>query len=266
MLLGRPMLRAACVLPARLCRAPPPRVLSSLAARTASHSPPRPLLSRRLLCTSSAFSSSSSTAAAASTISLNPLSLYRIASRSFPLATAFATCFVKGSASDAIAQKQVEGAEKLDWKRNFAFAFFSGAWLGCGQHFTYNVAFTRIFGTGTDVVTAMKKVIADSTVHVPMVYLPLYYMFKGVVLEEDDGTASAGLMRYRADAYNVLTTYWSAWPLVHFTSFTILPVELRIVFVAGVSFVWLVYLSYASHKEDHERLHHEEKASDDAKP
>tara|TARA_B110001452_G_scaffold221142_1_gene193593 strand:- start:11 stop:142 length:132 start_codon:yes stop_codon:yes gene_type:complete len=37
--------------------------------------------------------------------------------------------------------------------------------------------------------------------------------------------------------------------LVHLTSFTVMPQELRISFVAGVSFVWLVYLSYASHRE-----------------
>jgi hypothetical protein len=37
------------------------------------------------------------------------------------------------------------------------------------------VAFTRIFGTGTDLLTGLKKVIADSLVHVPLIYLPLYY-------------------------------------------------------------------------------------------
>ena len=36
---------------------------------------------------------------------------------------------------------------------------------------------------------------------------------------------------------------------MHLISFTVMPKELRISFVACVSFVWLVYLSYASHKE-----------------
>ena len=39
------------------------------------------------------------------------------------------------------------------------------------------------------------------------------------------------------------------WPPVHLISFTVMPKELRISFVACVSFVWLIYLSYASHKE-----------------
>lgn len=157
------------------------------------------------------------------------------------------TCLFKGCASDAVAQLQVEKREKMDWRRNAGFALFSGAYLGIGQHLIYNVAFTRIFGRGTDIVTGMKKVVADSTVHVPMIYLPLYYPFKFIVLGE--GTAYEGLLRYKADAYDVMTTYWSAWPAVHFISFTYMPQELRIGFVASVSFVWLVYLSYASHKD-----------------
>lgn len=178
---------------------------------------------------------------------LRPLTAYRAASVSAPLTTAFATCFVKGSASDAIAQTQVERHERIDWRRNAAFALFSGGYLGVGQHYVYNVAFTRLLGRGTDLVTGLKKVVVDSAVHVPMCYLPLYYPYKAVVLGE--GTALDGLRRYRHDAYDVLTTYWSAWPLVHLTSFTVMPQELRISFVAGVSFVWLVYLSYASHRE-----------------
>ena len=126
------------------------------------------------------------------------------------------------------------------------FAFFSGAYLGVGQHFIYNVAFTRAFGKGTDLVTALKKVVADSTVHVPMIYLPLYYPFKTVMLGE--GSAMDGLNRYRSDAPKVLPTYWSTWPAVHLCNFVLTPVELRVGVVAGVSFMWLIYLSYASHQ------------------
>ena len=42
------------------------------------------------------------------------LSAYSRASIAAPLSTAFATCLAKGSASDAIAQVQVEKAEKID--------------------------------------------------------------------------------------------------------------------------------------------------------
>lgn len=200
-------------------------------------------ISQRPLCTAAATTAATARGGPIAAA----LRAYSRASKAAPLATAFATCFLKGSASDAVAQLQVERSDRLDLKRNFSFAFFSGAYLGIGQHLIYNVVFTRMFGSGTDMITGVKKVIADSTVHVPMIYLPLYYPFKMVVLGE--GTARDGMMRYRADVYDVMTTYWSMWPMVHFISFTYMPQELRIGFVASVSFVWLVYLSYASHKE-----------------
>ena len=107
-----------------------------------------------------------------------PLRGYARASLRAPLAVAFGTCFLKGSASDAVAQKVVEERETLDLRRNLAFATFSGAYLGIGQHLIYNVAFTRILGSGTDLLTGLKKVAADSIIHVPLIYLPLYYPFE----------------------------------------------------------------------------------------
>jgi hypothetical protein len=182
--------------------------------------------------------------------STNPLAAYRRASRRAPLATAFATCWFKGSASDVIAQTQLEKSERVDWRRNFAFGFFSAAYLGIGQHLVYNIAFTRIFGTSTDLITALQKVAADSAVHVPMIYLPLYYAFKAVALGEGEGTAMSGLEQYCDDFWPVMTTYVSMWPVVHLISFTVMPVELRIGFVACVSFCWLIYLSHTSHGLD----------------
>ena len=126
----------------------------------------------------------------------NPLQAYQRSSKAAPLATAFATCMLKGSASDAVAQLQVEKCSSLDLKRNFAFGFFSGAHLGIGQHLIYNVAFTRAFGKGTDALTALKKVIADSTVHVPLIYLPLYYPFKAVALGEGEQLTAASARFY----------------------------------------------------------------------
>uniref|UniRef100_A0A7S3JXF6 Peroxisomal membrane protein MPV17 n=1 Tax=Aureoumbra lagunensis TaxID=44058 RepID=A0A7S3JXF6_9STRA len=179
------------------------------------------------------------------------LALYRSLSRTYPLSTAFGTCFIKGSASDVIAQmisygdNNKEEARRFDLRRNISFAIFSGTYLGIGQHFIYNVAFSRMFGKSQDFRTAAKKVIADATIHVPCIYLPLYFSFETVATGQ--GTPLHGLQRYSHDAPQVLSTYWSTWPPVHFISFSILPPELRISFVATVSFVWLVYLSWTSH-------------------
>ena len=49
------------------------------------------------------------------------------------------------------------------------------------------------------------------------------------------GSVLDGLERYKHDAYDVLTTYWSTWPAVHFVSFTLLPPEVRSLVTARTS-------------------------------
>ncbi|KAJ8600904.1 hypothetical protein CTAYLR_010432 [Chrysophaeum taylorii] len=169
---------------------------------------------------------------------------YRGLSRSRPLSTAFVVTFAKGSASDMIAQTSFDG-RRFDFQRNLSFAFFSGAYLGIGQHYIYNVVFTRVLGSGRDLGTATRKVAADAFVHVPFVYLMLYYPFEHFATGQ--GSPFQGLLKYKEEAPRVLTTYWMTWPPAHLISFTVLPTELRISFIAGLSFLWLIYLSYASH-------------------
>ena len=178
--------------------------------------------------------------------------LYRQASKKTPHFVAFGTCLVKGSTSDAFAQKCVEGVDTLDIKRNLAFSIFSGAYLGCGQHFVYNVWFTRLFGASTSLQTGLKKSAMDLFVHVPLVYLPLYYAFEDTAL---GGTPVRGIQRlyagtpeYAAELPEVMTKYSMIFPLVHVLNFTVIPREMRIAVVATVSFAWLVVLSTVSHK------------------
>lgn len=173
---------------------------------------------------------------------------YRRLARGAPLSTAFAVTFCKGSAADAVAQLN---EESFDWRRNASFALFSGAYLGVGQHYVYNVAFPLLLGAGRDLMTGCKKVLVDALVHVPLVYLPLYYPFETVATGK--GTPADGLRKYRDDAPKVLSTYWCTWPPVHLFSFTVLPTELRITFIASVSFLWLIFLSYASHDQDEKK-------------
>mmetsp|Transcript_5285 Transcript_5285/g.9478 ORF Transcript_5285/g.9478 Transcript_5285/m.9478 type:complete len:189 (+) Transcript_5285:54-620(+) len=170
---------------------------------------------------------------------------YRSASKARPLAVAFATCFAKGSASDAVAQKVVEQKDEMKWTRNSAFAFFSGAYLGVGQHFVYNVAFTRLFGPGMELRVGIQKVLADLFLHVPFLYLPLYYMFEDTAL--GIGSPVTGLRRWKSELSDTMLAYCKIFPLFHLFNFTVTPPELRIGLIACVSFVWLVVLSYLSH-------------------
>jgi len=175
----------------------------------------------------------------------NPITQYSRASKAFPMSVAFATCWVKGSASDLVTQKVIEQKSSVDWKRNAAFATFSGIWLGCGQHYIYNILFTRWFGSALDLKTAAKKVLADGLWHVPMLYLPFYYAFEDTLLRSGP---IAGLRRYSQEWLSCMKPYWSMWTFFHLANFRFTPPELRIGVIACMSFVWLVVLSYVSHR------------------
>lgn len=192
------------------------------------------------------------------------LERYRALSTRRPHSTAFGTCFVKGVLADAFAQHVIEGrrliahdaggdgAGAYSVVRTLSFAVFSGAYLGCGQHVVYNVAFTRLFGASPSLATGAKKVAADAIIHVPFIYLPLYYAFEQVVVFRSP--AADGLRRlYVGDDKTgpelvpVMEKYVKVFPLVHLANFTVVPPEMRIAVVAGVSFFWLIILSCLSH-------------------
>jgi len=170
---------------------------------------------------------------------------YRDFSKQNPLSCAFATCFVKGACSDLFAQKFVEKKE-VNWRRNLCFATYSGAYCGVAQHFVYNVYFTKWFGSGQDIMTATKKVAADALVHVPFIYLPVYYIFENGVLAGEGPSKS--LKKWREQLWQVMKAYWSVWTVFHFVNFTLTPPELRIGAIACVSFIWLIIISFISHK------------------
>jgi len=139
----------------------------------------------------------------------------------------------------------VEGKDRVDLKRNFAFATFSGAYLGCGQHYIFNVVMTHLFGQGRDLKTALKKTAAEVLCHEPLVCLPLYYAFEDTVLGVG---AMNGLTRYSTEWLDCMKPYWGIWTFIHLFNFSITPPELRIGLVSCVSFVWLIILSYVSHQ------------------
>ena len=154
---------------------------------------------------------------------------------------------------------------------------FPGAYLGCGQHIWYNMIFTRWFGAAQTTKATVQKVVADSTIHVPMCYLPLYFGFENWVLgghttastskngsdhstEDEEGNntdvsftteaAVAGLKKYFGpEGWKTCTTYWQMWPLFHVMNFHFTPPPMRIACIAGFSYLWLIVLSVLTHQD-----------------
>jgi len=132
------------------------------------------------------------------------LDAYTRMSNARPWSVAFGTCWVKGCIADAVSQLVVERGqhpEGFDTRRNLVFGAYGGWYCGLVQHGIYNHLYTRLLGSSTSIVNALRKVALDSVVHVPFVVFPVYYAYKHTFYDGDG--ASAGLRLYASEAVDM---------------------------------------------------------------
>lgn len=193
-----------------------------------------------------------------------------------PFFSAFLTCGAKASAADYLAQTsqnsvaeeevtdpdttqpilQLQSKEEADAEaeadvedfqkdRNLAFIIYGGLYTGITQEYIYNTIFPMLFGTGTDLRTVATEVIFDQCIVSTTLCLPIAYLVKAIVFGYP---IQEGFRRYINDIrYNgLLFKFWSIWIPVQCLTFSVVPEHLRIVFIAFVSFFWLILLSTIS--------------------
>lgn len=193
--------------------------------------------------------------------------------KTMPLTSAFITCGIKASAADLVAQKraamkdvaelddsltatdeEILGEEEtpLEKRRNFAFFMYGGLYQGMAQEIIFNEVFPKIFGQGTDITTVISKVTFDMLVVSPFLCLPVAYLVKSVIFRYSFSEAMA---RYKDDVTKngLLIKYWSLWGPVQCLTFGVVPVHLRIAFIALISFFWLIIFSSVTAKGQKER-------------
>lgn len=180
-----------------------------------------------------------------------------------PYLAAFITCGVKAAAADLIAQSQSNQAmakadetisgsilypSTINLPRNLAYVLYGGTYQGITQEFLFNHTFPTIFGTATTFPTVAVKVAVDMLVLGPFVSLPMAYLTKSIIYNH---TPEEAIHRYSNDVKerNLLIKYWSIWCPVQFCTFSVIPEHMRIVFMACISFFWLVILSKESSME-----------------
>ena len=185
-----------------------------------------------------------------------------------PLTSAFVTCGIKASAADFVAQKRsAQSTDELtttdeeilseittpfEKRRNFAFLLYGGLYQGMAQEIIFNEVFPKLFGQGTDFFTVLSKVSFDMFVVSPFICLPVAYLVKSVIFQYTVGEA---LARYKDDVMKngLLVKYWSLWGPVQCLTFGVVPVHLRIAFIAVISFFWLIIFSSVAAKGQKER-------------
>lgn len=174
--------------------------------------------------------------------------------RNYPYVAAAFTCGFKASAADFVAQRRqyqeqikevpsgISEPAKADLQRNFAYIVYGSVYQGMAQEYIYNHLYPMFFGSGTDVVTVLSKVLFDLLVQTTLVTLPIAYISKALIYRYSFGEA---MRRYVDDARNhgLLTKYFALWGPVQCLTFSIIPEHFRVTFIALVSFFWLIILS-----------------------
>jgi hypothetical protein len=169
----------------------------------------------------------------------------------------------KTSAADIMCQVVAERKswDEIDWKRNGIFVVFGFAYLGGFQYWLMVNKYRQWFPTmdrfgkmtfaeklrdKAGILDAMKMVLFDITVHLPIMYFPTYYTVKEFVGGHSWNPADwakDGLTKYSNNLKEDLVAMVQLWGPSDCVQF-VLPTHIRMPFRHIVSFFWTAYVSF----------------------
>jgi protein Mpv17 len=177
---------------------------------------------------------------------------YNNALKTKPLLTKSLTGVVLAGSGDLIAQRfeKVSGRPKSSilagrdpWRRFFAFAAFGCLWTGPFNHFWLAYLARRFPVGGSSML--LKKLFVQHMLWNPIVYLPVYFSFNGLLLGMNKDELIVWVKR---DYWPMLVWCWIVWiPTTAFV-FQRIPEHLQSVFMAGLSLGWNSFLSWKSNQ------------------
>lgn len=169
----------------------------------------------------------------------------------------------KTSAADLMCQIVAERKkwDEIDWKRNGIFVVFGFAYLGGFQYWLMVTKYRQWFPTmdrfakmsvaeklkdTAGILDAMKMIVFDLTVHLPIIYFPTYYTVKEFVGGHSWNPADwvkDGVSKYSNNLQEDLTAMIKLWGPSDCVQF-VLPMHIRMPFRHLVSFFWTAYVSF----------------------
>mmetsp|Transcript_13690 Transcript_13690/g.19576 ORF Transcript_13690/g.19576 Transcript_13690/m.19576 type:complete len:420 (+) Transcript_13690:67-1326(+) len=175
----------------------------------------------------------------------------------YPFAFGVGISTAKTSFSDLLVQKVVEKRERIDWKRNAAFATFGFFYLGGVQYALYVPIFGRMFPNAASfaakplrkklkdakgMFALISQVLIDQCFHHPFFYFPAFYATKEIVISDKPNFTNA-LAQYRENMMEDLQALWKIWIPATLFNFAFMPMWARIPCVAATSLLWTCILS-----------------------
>lgn len=182
--------------------------------------------------------------------------------RTYPFSFGAGFSCVKTSFSDWLVQTQIEKRERIDWRRNGTFAAFGLFYLGGVQYAIYVPLFSRLFPGAARFAAApladkvkdaqgmrnlFSQVFLDQFVHHPLLYFPCFYALKDVI---NGGSVQKGLGKYANNCQEDLLALWKLWVPSTIINFALMPMHLRIPWVASTSLIWTCIISYMRGADD----------------
>ncbi|KAG7352447.1 Mpv17 / PMP22 family protein [Nitzschia inconspicua] len=157
-------------------------------------------------------------------------------------------------------------SSSINWNRTFAFYLYGGLYQGMFLQFLYTTTYPYLYGNHPYQIQL--QVHSDVILLGPFLTLPLAYVIRAWIdsaslqtgeqdSQIDDNSfkagnlmeqATCGLGKYKNHVLtkHLLWKYWAIWGPAQTINFSLVPLHLRVIFVAFVSFFWVYSLSVIS--------------------
>lgn len=180
---------------------------------------------------------------------LNPVRSLNETMRAHPIKTSVVVTTVKAGLADLLVQTTIERRREVDERRLATFVVFGGVYQGCFQYWLFNVAFERLF-PGHGLLPTVKKILAVNMVGDPVFFFPCFYTLKEALQCKTFrdamclDTARRAMANYYRNCFDDWRNTWATWLPGHTITYGVLPMHLRMPWVAAVSFFYLSLLSF----------------------
>ena len=165
----------------------------------------------------------------------------------YPKPTSVGATFTKTLIADLMVQIFVDGhsLQTMDWTRAAVFGTFGFFYLGIFQYWLYNTAYFRWF-PGVSLKSTIQKVSLDQFIKHPVLYWPTFYFLQTFINERKMNITmiESVVNTYKNNIVSDMKALWSVWIPAQCITFGIMPLHLRLPFIAAISFFWCCLLSF----------------------
>lgn len=178
-----------------------------------------------------------------------PATAINDAMQAHPFKTSVLVTTVKAGLADWLVQTVIEQRREVDTRRLATFVTFGCTYQGMFQYWMFNHWFERLF-PGRALVPTVKKILAVNAIGDPVFFFPCFYTLKEVLARETLAdamqldTVRAALSNYYRNCLDDWRNTWVTWLPGHCVTYGVLPLHLRMPWVAAVSFGYLSLLSF----------------------